>query len=481
MGLVDSLGSILDHPKIAMPKDEYERILENKRIYTQQFGKVYYLSSEGKQEERDYHSLNVAKIAARKMSKLIFNEGCEIKADEDNANEFLENVFRTNKFRKNFGDELEAGYAISGLVLRPYVDGNQIKIAYCHADSFFPLESNTNDISEAAISTVTQMVEDKKTIYYTLLEFHEWVEDAYVISNELYRSEDKGKVGIRVPLTALDKYADLEASVILKGFSRPLFVYIRLAGKNNANLNSPLGAGIIDNGKKQLLDINDKYDQFMWEIDKAASKILASDHFFTVRYDTKGNPIQRFDSKTDIYQRLKTDEPFIDAFAPSLRATEYIESINFLLRIFEMQTGFSVGTFSFDGETIKTATEVISDNTETFSTRSDNVLIIEDALKELVITIFELARAYGLYAKDPGDVSIDFDDGVFVSKEAQLDYNLKAVQGDMMPIVEAIKRQFGLTDKEAKTWYNNIQHERSGLDYKEIEEKDHEKIYGSGE
>ncbi|WP_227644898.1 hypothetical protein [Enterococcus faecium] len=107
--------------------------------------------------------------------------------------------------------------------------------------------------------------------------------------------------------------------------------------------------------------------------------------------------MKRFDSKTSVFQRLKSDEPFIDEFAPSLRSTEFIASINFILRIIELQTGFSSGTFSFDGQSVKTATEIISENSETFSTRSDNVLIVEEALKELITTIFELAEAYKLF------------------------------------------------------------------------------------
>ena len=133
-----------------------------------------------------------------------------------------------------------------------------------------------------------------------------------------------------------------------------------------------------------------------------------------------------------------------------------------------MQTGFSSGTFSFDGQSVKTATEIISENSETYSTRSDNVLIVEEALKELVQTIFELADIYDLFTGDHGDISVDFDDGIFTSKESQLEYNNKAVVGQLMPRTEAIKRQFGLTDKEAVKWYDTIKAELQGLDVTEL-------------
>lgn len=484
LGVVLELNSITDHPKISVDPKEYDRIRENKMLYKSVFPDVSYLTSEGVIGQRPFHSLNVPKIVAKKLSKLVFNDGCTISVDDKKADEFLQQVFRENKFDKNFGEELEAGYAIGGIVLRPYLDtGTQtIKIAYCRADTFYPLESNTNDVTEAAIATVTQQAEGQKMMYYTLLEFHVWENGKYFIRNELYKSEKADVVGIKVGLKTLEKYKDLEKETEMQGFSRPIFVYIKLAGKNNINLSSPISLGIVDNAKRQIKDINEKYDEFMWEIEEARRKILASDHFFKVRYDKRGNPIKRFDSKTSVFQRLKTDEPLIDEFAPSLRSTEFIASINFILRIIELQTGFSSGTFSFDGQSVKTATEIISENSETFSTRSDNVLIVEQALKELVVTIFELANASGLHpiSEAPG-INIDFDDGVFQSQDAKADYYGKLTTLGLTSKLRAIQKVLGVTEKEAKIIISEINAETLGSDYAENEEAKLREKYGSDE
>lgn len=472
MGIIESLNEITDHPKISVDSAEYLRIQDNKRIYRNIFEQVEYLNSEGKIVKRDFHSLNVSKVVARKLSKLVFNDGCSISVDDEKANETLQEIFNSNKFRKNFGEELEACYAIGGLVLRPYYDeaNKTIKIAYCRADTFYPLESNTNDISEAAIATVTQVSEGKKTIRFTLLEFHEWESGKYFIRNELYRSENQEQVGIRVPLNSLVKYENLQDEVEMKGFTRPIFVYIKLAGKNNFNISSPLSLGIIDNAKRQLIDINEKYDQFMREIEEAGRKILASDSFFKVRYE-EGMPIKRFDSKTSVFQRMKSDEPFIDEFAPSLRSKEFIDSINFILRTIELQTGFSSGTFSFDGQSVKTATEIISENSETFATRSDNVLIVEEALKELVVTIFELASSYNIFSSEKKfGINIDFDDGVFQSQDAKADYYAKLTTLGLTSKKLAIQKIQGVTEKQAKEILKEIQDEIEGIDSESIEE-----------
>jgi A118 family predicted phage portal protein len=41
--------------------------------------------------------------------------------------------------------------------------------------------------SGCAIATRSVQTENDKNYYYTLLEFHEWVNGKYIISNELYK------------------------------------------------------------------------------------------------------------------------------------------------------------------------------------------------------------------------------------------------------------------------------------------------------
>lgn len=485
LGMVEELNDITEHPKIAISKGELSRIRDNIKHYKSSYDKVQYLNSENKQQEREFHSLQVPKILARKMSKLVFNEGVEIAInDDEQANQFLEETFEHTKFRKNFGEELEAGYAIGGLVLRPYYDPglNQIKISYARAGSFFPLNSTSNDISEMAFTTVTTTTEREKKVYYTLLEMHTWENGSYVIENELYRSEKSDKLGYKVNLKSLDKYKNLQSRSVLKNFTRPLFVHIKLAGKNNKDLHSPLSLGIIDNSKRQIKDINEKYDQFMWEVKQAERKIIASDHFFKTRFDHDGRPRQQFDSDTTAFRMIKSDEPNIEEFVPSLRTSEFTQTINFILQIIELQTGFSPGTFSFDGQSVKTATEIISENSETYSTRADNVLIVEEALKELVISIFELAHANKLYAKPKNlNISVDFDDGVFQSQDEKLEYYSKLATMRFVPNYYAAAKMLNVTEKTALKWQQEIIREEQGLDPKEQEVAQETNLFGEME
>ena len=122
LGMVDELETVVSHPRIAVDDKEYNRIQENIRLYESKFPDVTYLNTQGEERTRPFRSMNTSKIIARKLSKLIFNEGVTIESDDDAVNEFIQEIFETNKFRKNFGEELEAGYAIGGLAVRPYFD-----------------------------------------------------------------------------------------------------------------------------------------------------------------------------------------------------------------------------------------------------------------------------------------------------------------------------------------------------------------------
>lgn len=484
LGMVEKLNHITDHNKIGVKQSEYSRIAENERIYGNKFKDVEYINSHGRLTQRPFKSINVSKIVARKMAKLVFNEGVSIGIENAADNKFIQDIFDDSRFIKNFGEQLEAGYAIGGLVLRPYVDTStgKIKISFIQADNFYPLETNTNEITEGAIAHKTVVTEGKKTYYYTLLEFHEWNGHDYQITNELYQSESDDITGIKVPLATLDKYADLEEVVELQNFTRPVFVYIKLAGRNNIDLDSPLSLGIIDNSKKQLIDINEKYDQFMWEVSEAGRKIVASDEFFKVRYDNNGRKLESFDQRTSVFHRMRNDEPSIDEFSPALRQDQFIETINFILRIIELQTGLSSGTFSFDGQSVKTATEVVSENSETYATRSDNILIVEQALKELIITIFDLAAAYDLHKLPQKlDINIDFDDGVFQSQESKLDYYGKATTYQLMPKTISMQKMYGISENEAIRWLKMINAEMVGADPLEQEQQTSDNLIGKEE
>jgi A118 family predicted phage portal protein len=459
VGMVQSLTRIIDHPKITMNEEEYERIRIDRRYFSGEFPKVKYRNSDGRIQEREYVSLNMLQVSAKRMASIVFNEQCKINVNDETTAEFVRTTLANNDFMKNFESYLESMFAMGGLAIRPYYDdiSKQIKLSWAQAPTIYPLQSNSNNISNFAIASKSRRTEGDKTAYYTLLEFHEWNEKEYVVTNELYRSEELNTVGVKVPLKMLYTNMSDSATFFQQEFSRPQVVYLKPAGFNNKDITSPLGLGLGSNARSTLKQINDANDQFYWEIKMGQRRVAVSSSLTKAMPDpTTGLVKPFFDSDQNVF--LKFTDTFGDGLGVQdlttpIRADDYIKSINNLIKKYEMQTGFSAGTFSFsEAQGIKTATEIVSENSMTYQTRNSQTAQIERAIQELVISICELAKLNGIFngnIPDIKDIAVDFDDGIFTDKSALLTYWATRIAAGLGTKVQALMALDGLTEEEA--------------------------------
>ena len=451
------LNSPIDHPKIGVDPQEYARILENMQVYSGRYPKVEYIDSRGMKRYRDFVPLNVVQFAAARMATLLYNEKCRINIGDEMAKEFIEELFERSHFNSNLQKYLEPEYAVGGLAIRPYYSNTAqaIRLSWCLPDRFFPLSSDTEETREGVFITKTREVIGNKVFYYSLFEFHEWGDNGdYIISNELYESDSASQIGAQVALNTLDKYADLPEITSFENLTRPLFVYIRPAQMNNLDPDSPLGLGMCDNAKYTIDTINVAHDKFRRNINRARSGVVAAPEFIST---TQENGITyQTNDEDDLFLAIpgSVDSDPYKEITIKINPEEFITTINFELRTFELQTGFSPGTFSFDAkEGMKTATEIVSENSMTYQTRSKQTVVLEGALKDLVRSTLELGVALGLYAGETDvETTVDFDDGVFQDKDAQLDYYIKSTAGKLMPRSIAIARANNLSKKDAEEW-----------------------------
>ena len=453
-----NLANITDHPKIAVSPAEFGRIRENLKYFAGRYPQVEYKDSNGNKNKRDFNHLPVGRTAAKKIASLVFNEQAEIKLNDKNADKFIQAQLQNDRFLKNFERYLESCLALGGLAMRPYIDNDKVRVSFVQAPVFLPLQSNTQDVSSAAIVTKTTKSEGQKTKYYTLIEFHEWKNsEEYTITNELYKSDNPDTVGARVPLSTL--YEDLEETVNVNGLSRPLFTYLKTPGMNNKDINSPLGLSIFDNAKTTIDFLNETYDQFMWEVKMGQRRVAVPTQMIKPEYNQQGEKVivkRQFEAGQNVYEQFDNGDMdkgigITDLTTP-IRSDDYIKAINEGLALFEMQIGVSAGMFSFDGKSMKTATEIVSENSDTYQMRNSIVSLVEQALKELIISMIELAIAYGLYkgsVPTMDKISINLDDGVFTDRNAELDYWIKVVTAGFGTHAMAIEKVLNVTPEQA--------------------------------
>ena len=453
-----NLTYITDHPKIAVSSAEYDRIRENIKYFSGHYPQVEYTDSNGTKNKRDFNHLPIGRTAAKKIASLVFNEQAEIKLDDAQANKFIQQQLQDDRFTKNFERYLESCLALGGLAMRPYIDGERVRVSFIQAPVFLPLQSNTQDVSSAAIVTKTIKADGNKQRYYTLIEFHEWSNDKYTVSNELYRSDNKNAVGSRVPLSEI--YEDLEEVVELNRLSRPLFTYLKPPGMNNKDINSPLGLSIFDNAKTTIDFLNTTYDEFMWEVKMGQRRVAVPSQMIKTEYNQDGDNVvvkREFEAGHNVYEQFDSGDidkgiGITDLTTP-IRSDDYIKAINEGLALFEMQIGVSAGMFSFDGKSMKTATEIVSENSDTYQMRNSIVSLVEQSLKELIVSMLELAKAYKLYSGEIPEmdkISINLDDGVFTDRNAELDYWIKVVNAGFGTNAMAIEKVLNVTPEKAK-------------------------------
>ncbi|MFS8578793.1 MAG: phage portal protein [Novibacillus thermophilus] len=470
MGLLKGIEKLSDHKDVTLNEEMFQQIEIWKSLYKGYYEKwhnITYQTVEGR-KQRIMESLNMAKASAAEMASLVFNEKCEISISDDTLAKNIEEVFKQNKFYKKFQDYLEYSFALGGMVIKPYVEDEKIKLSFVTADCFIPLSWQNETIYEAVFPSEYKKG-DKK---YTHLEWHVWENGEYVIRNELYESNGQD-LGIKVALSTL--FPDLEEEVRISGLSKPIFTYFKPNTANNIDTQSPLGISIYANALDTMKAIDTAFDSLHREFRLGKKRIIVPAHMVQVVIDSQtGEPKRYFNASDETYEALNADENDVDIrdMTVELRVEEHIEAINALLNLFAMQTGFSAGTFTFDGESMKTATEVISEQSKTFKSKQSHEVIIEASLQELIDSIVAIAELYNIFsAPENYEVAISFDDSIAEDKSAEINQQIQLVTNQLQSRKRAIMRIHGMTEEDAEQLLQEIYaEERQGSpDFEELQ------------
>jgi A118 family predicted phage portal protein len=381
--------------------------------------------------------------------------------EEDPLQAFVRKVLKKNNFGVKMLEAIEQASACGGMAMKVWRDVKhdqegreipgtaKIRIGWCMADQFVPTAWDNAGISEGCfISRIA-----KGGYYYTRLEWHKWSGETYVVSNELYRAdmykagsrEAQDILGVRVPLATI--YPLLEDEVTITGVEASLFSYFRTPTANNIDDNSPLGVSIYANSMETLHALDIAFDSFVREFRLGKKRIIVPARMVKTVIDPEtGTPRRFFDATDETYEALTTDDPDslkIQDNSVSLRVEEHVEGINALLNLFCLQVGLSFGTFSFDAHGgIKTATEVVSENSKTYKTVKNYQNMIRPAVERLVDNIIAVAALYDMETDDGlkiadlrsrgYSVNIAMDDGVTQDRQTNINEGMALVGAGLM-------------------------------------------------
>ncbi|MFC0271118.1 phage portal protein [Metabacillus herbersteinensis] len=461
MGLVKGIQKLSDKRDIPVNDEMYELIEMWKSIYAgyyKDWHDTSYMTVNGK-KQRKRASMRMAKVASQKMATLIFNEKCEINISDETLEKTIKEVLKENKFNREFRRYLEYGFALGGMVMKAYYEDEKIKVSYTTADCFIPLAWDNFRITEGVfVSTFRKG--DKR---YTHLEWHIWEDSNYIVRNELYESQNDNEIGIKVPLET--HFDGLEEEITFNAIQKTIFVYFKPNIANNFDTNSPMGISIFANALDTLKSLDIAFDSFQREFALGKKRIIVPDSAVKTVVDPATGQLTRyFDADDEVYEamNLGMDNADIKDISVELRVTEHVSAINALLNIYAMQIGFNAGTFTFDGIGVKTATEVVSENSETFRTKQDHETNVEAAIQELVDAIIEIADAFSVFPRPAEyEVSVAFDDSIAEDQSAEIAKQIQLVSSGLNSKVRAIMKIHGLTEPEAEELLKIIQGEQA--------------------
>ncbi|MDM5241915.1 phage portal protein [Listeria innocua] len=461
MGLLKALKDVKDHKKVNANDEDYKYIDMWKRLYQGHYAEWHNLNYEhnGNPVNRRQLSMNLPKVTAKYMSKLLFNEKVKINIDDKAAEEFVLNVLKTNGFTKNMERYIEYGEAMGGFVIKVYHDGKKnVKVSFATADCMYPLSNDSENVDECIIANSFH----KNNKYYTLLEWNEWQGDVYTVTTELYQSDDPNELGTKVSLKLL--FNDIEPIVPLPPLTRPTFIYIKPNIANNKNLTSPLGISIYANALDTLKTLDLMFDSYYQEFKLGKKKVLVPSSFVKTSVNLDGSTTQYFDSTDEAFFLYQGDQDAdgksVKDISVEIRSTEFIESINAMLRIYAMQVGLSAGTFTFDENGLKTATEVVSEKSETYQTKNSHSQLIEQGIKEMIVSILEVGKFIEAYSGDIVEldtITVDFDDSIAQDEDTTINRYTNAKNQGMIPLKIALQRAWNITDAEAEEWKEEIE------------------------
>lgn len=479
IGLLKEIEKITDLKDISINEEMFNHIEKWEALYKGYLSEIHdvtYYTIKNGQQVRRMLSMNMPKAAAQEMASLVYNERCEISIDDDTVAEFIEDVFERNKFDKKFQDYIEYMFAHGGMVIKPYIEDGQIMLSFVTADCFIPISWRNDTIYEAVFPYEFKK-RDKK---YTHLEWHLWENGKYVIRNEVYESQSGADLGIKVSLK--EHFPDLEEEVIIDNLKRPLFVYFKPNTANNIDLQSPLGISIFANALDTIKAIDTAFDSFHREFRLGRKRIIVPAHMVKVVIDPETGKAHRyFDDTDEIYEAFGTelDDSEIKDISVTLRVDEHISAINALLNLFAMQTGFSTGTFSFDGKSMKTATEVISEQSKTFKSKKSHEVIIESGLKELIDTIVAMGALYDLIkVPEKYEVKVTFDDSIVEDKGTDIKQQIQLVTSGLQSHKRAIMKIHGVTEEEALEIIKEIEQEQLESDPTFLADRQEKRLFG---
>lgn len=360
--------------------------------------------------------------------------------------------------------KLEYALGVGGMIIKPYVNNDNIYFDYLAQGEFAPLQfDDDGNITDIAFPDI--LIANGKR--YTKIERHifDALTKTVTVVNKAFVSNDvEGEdLGNEIPLSQVAQWANLsEEPIIINDCERPLYGFYKVPKANHIDVRSPLGASIFARGEKLIEDADKQYSRLDWEYDAGQ---LAVDVDPTVIDPTQPNGYNMMIAQGHkrAFRGVDVDDMY-SVFAPALRDANYIEGLNVILMRIEDVCELYRGTISNVQNIAHTATEVLASRQETYSTVTDNQKALENCLNDVIYAMDKYVDLYGLAPKGDYTVSYSWDDSMVTDKASELTEKVSLMENNL------------LADYEVRAWYTGETHEKAKEMCEEIKSRNEVKL-----
>lgn len=408
-------------------------------------------------------TMNMPKKVCEDMAKLLWTEKTQIqlkrKKDTIKLWSILDN--KVNNFTTNFPIFIEQVMGLGNGALIEYKDNGVTTIDYVTGDLVVPYKYTNSYVYGLITVSRYSETEDaetnkEKTFYYTHITYHEHENGKYKRKHELYKSENDNELGNEINFNEI--YPDIEKEDEIET-DVPYFQVLKPNLANNLDMSSPLGISIFANSIDRFKAIDLKYDSFSREFVLGKKRILVDNTTLKAKAIPNENGkidyVQQFDANDEVYVAVegmeKQPAKEIDF---TLRTKDHIDAINAELNWLSSNVGLGENYYKFDGVSVKTATEVISENSKAFRTRTRHLINVNDVVYDLVRAICHIEGI------DASDIVITPDDSIITDKNAEKTLALMEVQQGLKSKKSYLIKFEGMTEQQAQEELDKINEEK---------------------
>ena len=448
-GINLTVGTIYD--LMAVWKSWYRGSVNDFHYYTEMVN--------GKTTKCERLTMNMPKKLCEDITKLLWTEKTQINLSNKNATKRLWEVLdsKENNFTVNLPIFIEKMLALGNGATVEYKDENNTTIIdYIDGDVIIPYKFTNGYIT--GMITISRFIDDKgrRKVYYTHITYHEYVDGKYLKLNEVYKSSVDTALGKQLDFNEIFPNVQ-ESEVVIT--QNPYFQIWKPNIANNFDTNSPMSISIYANSIDRFKSLDTKYDSFYNEFILGKKRILVDQSAMKggMETDSEGNPhfVQYFDKNDRVYVGINAEmkEP-VKEIDFTLRYQEHINSINADLNWLSENVGLGSNYYKFDGAGTKTATEVISENSQAFRTKEHYQIVINACVEDLVKAVCELE---GIKTNKitilPDDSIIEDKDKEITRAQMEVSQGLRSKKSYLMDIK-------GMSEDEAEEELQKIQEEK---------------------